>query len=74
MKNTQKHLSLFVAGVMALVSACAPSTSIKQKQGTTVKVTEKVESKYTAPKRRRGLFLRSPHYGAYVWRCWPPAA
>ena len=52
---------------MALVSACAPSTSIKQKQGTTVKVTEKVESKYTAPKRRIGVVgfdVKAPYAAA----------
>jgi len=39
---------------MILVS-CGPSTKFYQKQATTVKETEKVESEYTGPKRRIGV-------------------
>ena len=46
--------ALTVIGLV-LVGACAPSTKIKQKHSTTVDVTEKVESKYTGPRRRIGV-------------------
>lgn len=42
-------------GILLVVSSCAPSTKIRMKQGTSVKETEKVESKYTGPKRRIGV-------------------
>jgi len=42
-------------GGIFLIAGCAPSTRIRQQQGTTVKETEKVESKYTGPKRRVGV-------------------
>lgn len=44
-----------VTGMALILAACAPSTRIRQKQATTVKETEKVESKYTGPKRRVGV-------------------
>jgi curli biogenesis system outer membrane secretion channel CsgG len=44
-----------VCGVVVLATGCAPKTSIKMKQSTTVNETEKVESKYTGPKRRVGV-------------------
>ncbi len=47
-------LSCAVASVF-LLGACAPGTKIRQKQSTTVNETEKVESKYTGPKRRIGV-------------------
>jgi len=50
-----KWLSLLTVGFLVMSSACAPKTSIRQKQSTTVDVTEKVESKYTGPKRRIGV-------------------
>lgn len=43
------------AVLMLATSACAPGTKIRMKQGTTVDETEKVESKYTGPKRRIGV-------------------
>src|SRR5512139_2622372 len=47
---------MFVAAAsMFVITSCAPSTKIKQVQGTTVNETEKVESKYTGPKRRIGV-------------------
>lgn len=45
-----------LTGIVAFgLLACAPKTSIKQRQSTTVNETEKVESKYTGPKRRIGV-------------------
>jgi len=38
-----------------LIIACAPKTRVKMTQGTSVKETEKFESKYTGPKRRVGV-------------------
>src|SRR3954469_13625384 len=49
-----KFISSMVSGLLIL-SACAPSTKIRLKDSTTVKVTEKVESKYTGLKRRIGV-------------------
>ncbi len=49
-----RSISLAAATTL-FFSACAPSTSIKKKQSTTVDVTEKVTSKYTGPKRRIGV-------------------
>ncbi|MCG3204450.1 MAG: hypothetical protein KCHDKBKB_01165 [Elusimicrobia bacterium] len=49
-----KILSVMVGGALFLVS-CAPGTKIRQKDSTTVQVTEKVVSKYTGPKRRIGV-------------------
>jgi len=42
-------------GVALVGTACSPSTSIKLRQDTSVHQTEKVESKYTGPKRRIGV-------------------
>lgn len=52
-----QHSKFFPAlmGGLMFLSACAPSTKIRQKDSTTVDVTEKVVSKYTAPKRRIGV-------------------
>ncbi len=44
-----------ILSVLLSATACAPGTKIRQVQGTTVNVTEKVESKYTGPKRRIGV-------------------
>jgi curli biogenesis system outer membrane secretion channel CsgG len=49
----RKSLALIFAA--SVISACAPGTKIRQKQSTTVNETEKVESKYTGPKRRIGV-------------------
>jgi len=49
-----KFLSSCLAGAF-LLSSCAPSTKIREKDSTTVSVTEKVTSKYTGPKRRIGV-------------------
>jgi len=40
---------------LLVLSSCAPGTKIREVQGTTVHETEKVESKYTGPKRRIGI-------------------
>lgn len=52
--NASKLTAAFFAGAFAL-SSCAPGTKIRQKNATTVDITEKVESKYTGPKRRIGV-------------------
>ena len=52
--NASKLKATFFAGAFFL-SACAPGTKIRQKDSTTVDVTEKVVSKYTGPKRRIGV-------------------
>lgn len=44
-----------LTGFMFITTSCAPGTKIRQAQGTTVNETEKVESKYTGPKRRIGV-------------------
>jgi curli biogenesis system outer membrane secretion channel CsgG len=50
------HRSLILISGLALIgTACAPGTKIRKKQSTTVHETEKVESKYTGPKRRVGI-------------------
>lgn len=51
--------------IVSLVSSCAPSKSIKMENTTTVKETEKVEAKYTGPKRRIGVveFENKTAYG-----------
>lgn len=49
------NLFLLAAFTGTAMTACAPGTKIRQVQGTTVKETEKVESKYTGPKRRIGV-------------------
>lgn len=51
---SSKIISLLMGGAF-LLSSCAPGTKIRQKQATTVDVTEKVESQYTGPKRRIGV-------------------
>ncbi len=51
---SSKIWSVVLTGVF-MVAGCAPGTRIRQKQATTVDVTEKVESKYTGPKRRVGV-------------------
>jgi len=59
-----RHFALALAGTLIL-SSCAPGTKIKQKDATTVQVTEKVESKYTSPRRRVGViaFENKAPYG-----------
>ena len=48
-----------------LMPACAAKTSVKMKQDVSANVTEKVESKYTGPKRRVGVvdFENKTAYG-----------
>lgn len=48
-------LTSYVVIASILLGGCAPGTKIRKKQSTTVDVTEKVESKYTGPKRRIGV-------------------
>jgi len=50
---------------LLVISSCAPSKSVKMEQATTVKETQKVESKYTGPKRRIGVveFENKSAYG-----------
>lgn len=50
----EKTMAL-VSSALILASACAPKTTIKEKQATTVAETQKVESKYTGPRRRIGV-------------------
>ena len=50
----KKRFTGALAAMMVLAS-CAPGTKIRQKNSTTVKETEKTESKYTAPRRRIGV-------------------
>ncbi len=52
-------------GLGLLVSGCAPSVAVKQKQTTTVKETPKVESQYTGPKRKVAIidFENKTAYG-----------
>jgi curli biogenesis system outer membrane secretion channel CsgG len=45
----------FIAGLTFILSACAPGTKIRETNTTTVAPTQKVESKYTGPKRRIGV-------------------
>ncbi|MEF3280887.1 MAG: CsgG/HfaB family protein [Elusimicrobiota bacterium] len=54
---------LFIFSALAI--SCAPSKSIKMTNTTTVKETEKVEAKYTGPKRRIGVveFENKTAYG-----------
>lgn len=52
--KSSKFLSIILGGMFTF-SACAPGTKIRQKDATTVDVTEKVTSKYTGPKRRIGV-------------------
>lgn len=58
-----KKIILILMGLA--VASCAPSKSIKMEHTTTVKETEKVESKYTGPKRRIGVveFENKTAYG-----------
>ncbi len=49
-----QRIRLAVAGTLLLAS-CAPSTKIREKNPTTVHETEKVETKYTGPRRRIGV-------------------
>lgn len=51
---SSSRLSLAVCTIF-LLSSCAPGTKIRKKNSTTVDVTEKVESKYTGPRRRIGV-------------------
>ncbi|MBI4656527.1 MAG: hypothetical protein HY746_07265 [Elusimicrobia bacterium] len=59
---------LILAAVIAapvIFSSCAPRKSVRREQAMSVKETEKVESKYTAPKRRIGVveFENKTAYG-----------
>lgn len=55
----------FIAAAALLAAGCAPSKSVKQQQALSVDKTEKVESKYTGPKRRIGVveFENKSAYG-----------
>jgi curli biogenesis system outer membrane secretion channel CsgG len=54
-----------LAAAALLAGACAPSKTVKQQQALSVDKTEKVESKYTGPKRRIGVveFENKSAYG-----------
>ena len=56
---------MIAAAAAMLVSACAPSKSVKTQQTLSVNETEKVVSKYTGPKRRIGVveFENKSAYG-----------
>ncbi|MEW6042476.1 MAG: CsgG/HfaB family protein, partial [Elusimicrobiota bacterium] len=60
-----KKLVLIIAVVPLIFSACAPGISVKRQQAMSVKETERVESKYTGPKRRIGVveFENKTAYG-----------
>ncbi len=55
----------FIAAAALLAAGCAPSKTVKQQQAVSVDKTEKVESKYTGPKRRIGVveFENKSAYG-----------
>ncbi|MCM2267396.1 MAG: CsgG/HfaB family protein [Elusimicrobiales bacterium] len=59
------HKLKFIAAAALLAAACAPAKSVKQQQALSVDKTEKVESKYTGPKRRIGVveFENKSAYG-----------
>ncbi len=59
-----RKLALIAAAGM-LAGACAPSKSVKMRQTVSVQETEKVESKFTGPKRRIGVveFENKSAYG-----------
>ena len=62
-----RHISFLVGVGFLLMTACAPGTSIKMEQGTSVRDTEKVESKYTGPKRLIGVVafdVKAPYAAA----------
>lgn len=46
---------MWVAACLLIVSACGARTNIRRQQSTTVNETERVESRYTGPKRRIGV-------------------
>ena len=60
-----KNKLMIAAAAAMLVSACAPSKSVKTQQTLSVNETEKVVSKYTGPKRRIGVveFENKSAYG-----------
>ena len=61
-----KTTRMFACACAALLwTGCAPRTSVKMQQATSANVTEKVESKYTGPKRRIGVvdFENKSAYG-----------
>ena len=55
----------FIAAAALLAAGCAPSKTVKQQQALSVDKTEKVESRYTGPKRRIGVveFENKSAYG-----------
>jgi len=61
----RKNKLMVAAAAAMLVSACAPSKSVKTQQTLSVNETEKVVSKYTGPKRRIGVveFENKSAYG-----------
>jgi len=63
----KKLIGKYAAVIMAAIvlNGCAPRKSVKREQAMTVKETEKVETKYTGPKRRIGVveFENKSAYG-----------
>ena len=61
----KKNKLMIAAAAALMVSACAPSKTVKQQQATSVNETELVASKYTGPKRRIGVveFENKSAYG-----------
>ena len=61
-----KKVSVSLLMVLLVLAGCAPRTTVKQKQAITVKETERVETKYTGPKRRVAIvdFENKTAYGA----------
>ncbi|MBI4802838.1 MAG: hypothetical protein HY796_09985 [Elusimicrobia bacterium] len=61
----KKNKLMVIGAALMLAAACAPAKSVKREQAMSVKETEKVESKYTGPKRRIGVveFANKTKYG-----------
>lgn len=61
----KRAMTLGALAALVLAAACAPRSSVKRDQAMTATKTEKVESKYTGPKRRIGVvdFENKTAYG-----------
>ena len=60
-----KNKLILTSAALMLAAGCSPYKSVKMQQATSVNETEKVESKYTGPKRRIGVveFTNKTAYG-----------
>lgn len=61
----RKHGIAAIGAALMMAAACSPSKSVKMQQAISANETEKVESKYTGPKRRIGVveFANKTAYG-----------